>query len=143
MLKLRNRLSSRPDHLEEYDKVIKSQLANGVIEKVNDISKTESVCYLPHREVVREDKSSTKLRIVFDASAKAKGSYSLNDSMYKGPCVTPLLFEVLARFRLRKIGIISDIEKAYHQILVFEPHRDFLRFIWYDEYMTPMRFALS
>ena len=38
-------------------------------------------------------------RVVFDASAKSKG-FSLNEWMYKSPCITPLLFDVLIRFRL-------------------------------------------
>ena len=46
--------------------------------------------------------------------------------------MTPLLFEVLARFRLNPIGIIADIEKAYLQISVADCHRDFLRFLWFD-----------
>ena len=53
--------------------------------------------------------------------------------MYKGPCITPLLFEVLVRFRLRIFGIIADIEKAYLQISAFDPHTGFLRFIWYED----------
>ena len=56
---------------------------------------------------------------------------SLNDAMYKGPCLTPLLFDVLVRFRLNPIGIIADIEKAYLQISVADCHGDFLRFLWF------------
>ena len=47
--------------------------------------------------------------------------------------MTPLLFEVLARFRLNPIGIIADIEKAYLQISVADCHLDFLRFLWFDD----------
>ena len=35
--------------------------------------------------------------------------------MYKGPCITPLMFEVLVRFRLRIFGIIADIEKRIYR----------------------------
>ena len=97
---MRSKLSASPKYLEDYDGVIKNQLSEGVIEKVNDVIKCNSVCYLLHKEVIREDKTWTKLRVVFDASAKSSG-FSLNESMYKGPCFTPLLFEVLVRFRLR------------------------------------------
>ena len=88
--------------------------------------------YLPHQAVISKDHSSTKLRVVFDASAKKVGP-SLNDAMYKGPSLTQLLFNVLVRFRLNPIGIIADIEKAYLQISVADCHRDFLRFSWFDD----------
>lgn len=78
------------------------------------------------------DKKSTKLRVVFDASAKNKGC-SLNDCLYKGPCLNPLLYDVLLRFRVHTIGLTADIEKAYLQISVYPEHRDYLRFLWYND----------
>ena len=65
------------------------------MEEVNYPGEVGEVMYLPHRGVVKEDKSSTKLRVVFDASAKLTGELSLNDVLYKGPCLTPLLYDVL------------------------------------------------
>ena len=53
--------------------------------------------YLPHQAVIGKDHSSTKLRVVFDAGAK-KVSPSLNDAMYKEPCLASILFDVLVRF---------------------------------------------
>ena len=52
--------------------------------------------------------------------------------MYKGPCLTPLLFDVLLRFRAHDIALTADIEKAYLQISVTESERDYLRFLWFD-----------
>ena len=40
---------------------------------------------------------------------------------------------MLLRFRFNPIGIIADIEKAYLQISVADCHRDFLRFLWFDD----------
>ena len=40
---------------------------------------------------------------------------------------------MLLRFRFNPIGIIADIEKAYLQISVADSHRDFLRFLWFDD----------
>ena len=130
--KLKYRLSKSIETLVKYDKVITDQLEHGVIEKVESLGIPRKVKYLPHQAVIRDDHISTKLRVVFDASSKIKGS-SLNDTLYKGPCLTPLLFDVLLRFRFNPIGIIADIEKAYLQISVADCHRDFLRFLWFDE----------
>ncbi|XP_065665633.1 uncharacterized protein LOC136087055 [Hydra vulgaris] len=89
------------------------------------------VHYLPHRPVIREDKVTTKLRIVFDASATSSGP-SLNDCLHSGPSLTTLLNRVLIRFRVNNIAFIADIEKAFLNISISEKHRNFIRFLWYE-----------
>ena len=75
--------------------------------------------FLPHHGVVREDKDTTKLRIVFDRSAKVEISHhSLNGCLEKSPNLTSLVFDVLLKFWMRCIGITADIEKAFHQIMI-------------------------
>ena len=61
--------------------------------------------YLPHFPVVRLDKSTMKVRIVFDCSAKCDG-VSLNDEIHAGPKLQQDLFDVLLRFweKLRSNG---------------------------------------
>ena len=87
---------------------------------------------VPHHGVIRDDKETSKLRIVFDASSKLSGP-SLNDCLYKGPQLTPLLFEIMLKFRIFPIALIADIEKAYHQISIYEGERDYLRFLWFKD----------
>ena len=67
--------------------MMQEQLRQGIIEKVVDeLSKKDgsTVHYLPHHAVIRKDKTTTKLRIVYDASARADGP-SLNDCLFSGP----------------------------------------------------------
>ena len=99
-------------------------------------SNTNYVHYLPHRAVVRDERETTKVRVVFDASAKYKGFPSLNELLDPGPCLLPHLFDILIRFRLGKIALISDIKQAFLQIQIDTEHRDFLRFLWYDDIRT-------
>lgn len=47
-------------------------------------AKFDSVSYLPHHPVFMPGKTSTKLRIVFDASAKDGNDASLNDNLFRG-----------------------------------------------------------
>ena len=137
--KLKGRLSKNESLLKRYDDVFKEQLRTGIIEEVEEPCEVGMVTYLPHKEVVREDKESTKLRIVFDASAKVDStSPSLNEILYKGPCLNPLLYELLLTFRVHPIAITADIEKAYLQIVVNERHRDYLRFLWYKDVFAEM-----
>ena len=65
------RLKAKPNLLQEYDNIIKDQIKSGVVESANDVLvPVGNVHYLPHREVIREDKNTTKIRVVYDASAK-------------------------------------------------------------------------
>ena len=58
------------------------------------------VTYLPHRAVVNENKSTMKLRVVFDASAKTRNGICLNEVLYKGACLNPGLYELLLKYRI-------------------------------------------
>ena len=82
--KLKRKLSQNRDNLTEYNNVMKDQLKIGIIEKVEGPGNPRKVMYLINQTVTRKDHSSTKLPVVFDASAKKVGP-SLNDAMYKGP----------------------------------------------------------
>ena len=105
----------------------------GIIEKVKNESIVGEVIYLPHKEVIKEDRSTKKLRIVFNASAKYKGTSSLNEVLYKGPCLNADLYSLLLKFRIYPIAVTSDKEKVYFQVSINEEHRDFLRFLWYSD----------
>ena len=54
--------------------------------------------YLPHHAVVRKDKSTTKVRVVYDASARSTGC-SLNECLHKGPKFDQKILDILVRFR--------------------------------------------
>ena len=107
------------------------QKQNGIIGEVISPGKLGETHYIPHHPVIRDDKTTTKIRIVFDASARDNGP-SLNDCLYKGPHLTPLLYDILLRFRSHVVALTSDIEKAFLQINVNENDRDYLRFLWFD-----------
>ena len=72
------------------------QLEDSIIERVSKSQWDSRQChFLPHHGVIRKDRDTTKLRIVFDGSAKSNlGSHSLNDCLEKGPNLTPLIFNV-------------------------------------------------
>ena len=69
---------------------------------------------------------------MYDASAKSTGP-SLNDCLHAGPSLTPLIFDILLRFRVHPIAIVADIEKAFLNIAIAPKHRDVLRFLWVDD----------
>lgn len=81
--------------------------------------------YLPHHCIWKG-----KLRVVFDGSF---GSPSINDLLLTGPNILADIPSCLTSFRLYSIPITADLEKAFLQIEVQEPDRDFLRFLVDDK----------
>jgi len=90
-----------------------------------------AVHYLPHHAVVRQDKKTMKLRVVYDASAKSTDP-SLNDCLYTGPKFDQKIMDILLRFRTVKVVLTADIERAFLMISICERDRDALRFLWFD-----------
>ena len=109
------RLKKKPDMLKEYDSIISTQEKEGIIESENidEHKPAGEVHYIPHREVVREDKDTSKLRIVYDASAKQGESLSLNDMLETGPSLLPKMFDILIQFRSYQYDIASDNAKTF------------------------------
>ncbi|XP_070537520.1 uncharacterized protein [Ptychodera flava] len=136
----------RIGRLEEYDEIMREQINMGVIEPVPANQTGETVHYVPHQAVIRDKAETTKMRIVYDCSARANvRSPSLNDCLETGPPLQPLLFDIIARNRMRKFCITGDIQKAFLQIRVHEQDRDALRVLWYnnlqDREVTEYRFT--
>ena len=101
--------------LDDYDDIFHEYEENHIIERVpsDQIAKeTGQVHYLPHRPVIRNDKDTTKIRAVFDASCKVNGP-SLNECLYSDPNLIAKFFDILLRFRLNKIAVLADIKQAF------------------------------
>ena len=128
------RLRQSPPRLKEYDTLINDQLKNNIIEVVSDPDEKVpgAVHYIPHHLVMRPDQETTKLRIVYDASARGDGP-SLNDCLHTGPKFNQKILDILLRLRTHRIALIADIEKAFLQISVTKKDRDSLRFLWVDD----------
>ncbi|GFX74663.1 integrase catalytic domain-containing protein [Trichonephila clavipes] len=117
--------------LDDYKVVFKEWEELEIIEKIEQ--KGENSHFLPHRPIVKSDSITTKIRPVFDASARATGQSSLNDSLYKGPNLIEQIPVILDRFRRYLIGLSAYIEKAFLQLVLTPKHRNFLRFFYPDE----------
>ena len=124
------KLQKEPNLLAQYDEVIQDQLAKGIVEKVTS-DPVGREFYIPHKPVIRESAESTKLRIVFDASARSnEKSPSLNDCLETGPPLQNLLWDVLVRNRLKPVALAGDLKQAFLQVRIQSEDRDALRFHW-------------
>ena len=99
----------------------------------------QSVFYLLMHIVHKESSSTTKVRAVFDASAKSSTGVSLNDTLLVGPTVHPPIVDVLLRFRLHRIALTTDVSRMYRGIELPLPDRDLHRFVWRSDKSEPVR----
>ncbi|XP_041463438.1 uncharacterized protein LOC121414350 [Lytechinus variegatus] len=93
------------------------------------------VHYISHHAVLRPEKKSTPVRIVFNSSASFQG-HTLNEYWMKGPDLLNSLLGVLLRFRERKVAVCGDISKMYHRVLVPESDQHVHRFLWRNMQIT-------
>ena len=118
--------------LDEYDAIIQDQLREGIVEEA-DMPASGKEFYIPHKAVVRENVESTKMRVVYDASAKAHSSApSLNDCLEVGPPLQNKLWKVLVPGRFHPVALAGDIRKAFLQVRIHAQDRDALRFHWLE-----------
>ena len=106
----------------------------GIVEPVTETDPALSrLHYLPHHTVIRTDKTTTKLHIVYIRRFGKLNGPSLNDCLHTGPKFNQLILDILMRFRSFKVALTADIEKAFLKISVAERDRDVLRFLWVDD----------
>ena len=85
--------------------------------------------YLPAHGVMKASNTTTKNRVVFDASAKSASGTSLNDMLLPGLNLYPLLTDFLISFKMHPIGMSSDVSKMFHEVGLHPEDRDLHRYI--------------
>jgi hypothetical protein len=106
-------------------KVLKSGAAEVAPTRING-----ECWYLPLFGV-HHPRKPNQIRGVFDSSAVYE-NVSLNSVLMSGPDLTNNLTGILLRFRKDAIAICGDIEQMFYAFRVHEEHRDYLRFLWYE-----------
>ena len=133
---LERKLNMNPDLKQRNSAFINEFLSLRHMEVIPDkeiaISNSDSY-YLPHHCVFKEDSSTTKLRVVFDASAKTSSGVSLNKLLLIGPKLQSDLFHIVLRLRLHAVAFSADIAKMYRQVALDKPDRDYHRLLWREE----------
>jgi hypothetical protein len=114
----------------QYNDIIDEQRETGVVEPA-DQPAVGTEFYIPHKPVVRPTAESTKVRVVYDASARAyEGAPSLNECLHTGPPLQNKLWNVLVRGRFYPVALCGDLQKAFLQVRIKANDRDALRFHW-------------
>ncbi|XP_037930580.1 uncharacterized protein LOC119665424 [Teleopsis dalmanni] len=134
-----NRLSRSPELKTQYVAFMEEYQNLGHMIEVKDPNIDEPHYYIPHHCVLKPTSTSTKLRVVFDASCRTSSQKSLNDILMIGPTLQTELFILLLRFRLFRFALTADIVKMYKQILIDPEDRKFQYILWRSSPSTNIR----
>ena len=138
-LALEKRLEKNSELKCMYLDFMKEYVDLGHMSPTNNTIPNTSHYFIPHQCVIRPQSTTTKLRVVFDASCKSSTRKSLNDILMVGPTIQEDLFSTLLRFRLHKYAITADITKMYRQILVNSKDRIFQLIVWREHQSDPLQ----
>lgn len=128
LLSLERKFDKDPNFKHQYNKFMIEYVAlEHMVRVTNDDSKISY--YMPHHGVIKETSVTTKLRVVFDASALTTTGISLNNIQMVGPTIQQDLLALLIRFRKHNYVIASDIEKMYRMVEVDMSQRSLQRIL--------------
>ena len=126
---LHNTFQRKPGLQPQYSKVLQTYLEKGYIRKVPESKVSKAGVqqwFLPHFAIIREDKATTKVRVVFDGSAKVGGT-CINDLMHTGPKPQNDLVRVLLRFCQHPVALAADMSEMFLQVELHEADRKYRR----------------
>ncbi|XP_045495961.1 uncharacterized protein LOC123694542 [Colias croceus] len=127
---LEKKFNKQPELAQQYrDFIHEYQQLNHMRRSTSNLP---SEIFLPHHSVLRQESTTTKLRVVFNASAKTTTGKSLNDIMCKGPNLQQDLQKLILKWRQFRYAYTADIEKMYRQIKIHEEDQRFQKIIWRD-----------
>lgn len=134
---LERRLSSNLELKEKYSKFLNEYEDLKHMEQIT-VDSYEGF-YLPHQAVLKKTSLTTKLRVVFDASARTSTGMSLNDTLMTGSTIQENIVSLMLRFRQHVIALSADVEKMYRQFWIHPQDRKFQKIIWRYNDNEPIR----
>ncbi|XP_062713425.1 uncharacterized protein LOC134290324 [Aedes albopictus] len=139
MLSIERRLQRDETTRAAYNEFMAEYLRLGHMRKIAD-PPNDSIehCYLPHHAVFKTTSTTTKTRVVFDASCRTTSEHSLNDTLLVEAVVQEDLLSIVLRFRTKPIALVADIEKMYRQIEVHQDDQPLQRILWREQPSDPI-----
>ncbi|XP_039753328.1 uncharacterized protein LOC120628775 [Pararge aegeria] len=115
-----------------YDDVIKGYLAKDYISPAPSYDSKDPVpiYVMPHTGILREDKLSTRLRLVVDASCRSSSGKALNHLLHSGQNLQGDLFKIILNFRLHAVAMTADCREQFLQIVMREADRRYQCFLY-------------
>ncbi|KAI5735347.1 hypothetical protein M8J77_017205 [Diaphorina citri] len=137
-LNLERKLASNPEVKEQYRSAITAYMKDEHA-VLSDYDPNATQFFMPHHAVYRPDKTTTKVRVVFDLSCATNNGISLNSLLHTGPTLYNDKFELLLKFRMFPVACTADIQKMFLQISIHEEDRKLQKFLRRDSPQEEIR----
>ena len=83
------------------------------------MNKPDEEVYHMHMHAVRKSsRTTTKIRVIFDASALSSSGTSFNEQFMVGPTVHAPMLDILLRLQKYKVALATDVSHMYHAVLL-------------------------
>ncbi|GFW22530.1 integrase catalytic domain-containing protein [Trichonephila clavipes] len=139
-----NRLARDDNYLNLYREFLRDYERLGHMKEVTNESEPKIAYYATHHGIYRPEKSTTKLRVVFNCSSLTDNGISLNDIQYNGGVIQEDLYAQMLRFRTYTYAFTADIKMMYRTILINPKQRNLQRIVWCEsEHESPKIYELS
>ncbi|GFY34929.1 uncharacterized protein TNCV_155021 [Trichonephila clavipes] len=139
-----NRLARDKNYLNLYREFLRDYERLGHMKEVTNETDPDITYYATHHGIYRPEKSTTKLRVVFNCSSLTDNGISLNDIQYNGGVIQEDLYAQMLRFRTYTYAFTADIKMMYRTILINPKQRSLQRIVWCEsEHESPKIYELS
>ncbi|XP_065087242.1 uncharacterized protein LOC135708976 [Ochlerotatus camptorhynchus] len=136
---LQGQLAKNDELGNQYRAFMDEYFQLGHMELVPDYQSQHPSYHLPHHAVIRADSTTTKVRVVFDASCRTSNGPSLNDALMVGPIVQEELRSITMRSRIRPILLNADVKQMYRQILTDQRSNNLQHIVWSPSPDSPLQ----
>ncbi|XP_017472295.1 PREDICTED: uncharacterized protein LOC108363441 [Rhagoletis zephyria] len=124
-------------HLQ-YKEFVNEFIFLSYMEPISDVDLSVPHYFIPHHHVLKPSSSTTKLRVVFDASSKTSSGVSLNELLLVGPAIQTDLLSTVLRFRYYTYVFTADFSKMYRQVSLHPNDRRFHYIPWRSDERDPI-----
>ncbi|XP_062535039.1 uncharacterized protein LOC134204226 [Armigeres subalbatus] len=136
---MERRCANNPELKAQYAEFMSDYLSMGHMRELSEEETSASSYYLPHHAVMKPDSTTTKLRVVFDASCRTSSGISLNDALMVGPVFQDMIVGIAFRFRTHRFALVGDVAKMYRMILLNPADQQLQKIVWRDSAEEPIR----
>ncbi|XP_055326288.1 uncharacterized protein LOC129580119 [Sitodiplosis mosellana] len=127
LFSMEKRFAKAPNMKKLYVDSMNEAIESGHMERVE--IEPKNAHFIPHHAVMK-DSTTTKLRIVHNASQKTSNGRSLNSQLAIGKMEQATILTLILRNRQHKIAFVGDIEKMYKQIKLHESQQHLQMVLW-------------
>ncbi|GFU28924.1 uncharacterized protein TNCV_470561 [Trichonephila clavipes] len=139
-----NPLARDENYFNLYHEFLRHYERMGHMKEVTNETEPEITYYATHHGIYRPEKSTTKLRVVFNCSSLTDNGISSNDIQYNGGVIQEDLYAQMLRFRTYTYAFTADIKIMYRTILINPKQRNLQRIVSCEsEHESPKIYELS